>query len=215
MSAATAVNSPAVERKAASRGKDRRIMLLCENARCWAILSAAPRTQASLTHYLNNDAFRPLTVEFGIVNLLPGAKIEPAVRHRYNHLVMHDQALQVRIAIRLPGAMVLVVLAKRRQFLQPFVDVAQQAVFSVVYPDAGRNMHGRNQDHAFSNSALLQRGIHLACDVDVLAMLLGLELQIFGVKSHTPIIASPTSRLTHRQRGVRLESAIRTKQAGT
>src|ERR1700677_4182224 len=113
----------------------------------------------------------------------------------------------MRITVGLACAVMAIILAVRRQFLQPFVDVGQQAIFSVVYPDTGRDVHGRNQDHAFSNSAFLERGVHFDGDVDVLAVLLGLELQIFGVESHTPIIAKGSACLTRRGQRVRLESA--------
>ena len=154
--------------------------------------------QRLLAHYLNDDAFRTLSVEFGIINLLPGAKIEPALGHRNNHLMMHHQAFQVGIAIGFARAVMTVILAERRQFLQPFVDVGQQPVFGVVHPDAGSNVHGRNQDHSFANPAFLKRGIHFRCDVDVLPVLLGLELQILGVKSHRPMIPRPLALDTQR-----------------
>ena len=49
----------------------------------------------SLSHYFNNDALGALSVELGVVNLLPWTKIELAFGHRHNHFVMHQQALQV------------------------------------------------------------------------------------------------------------------------
>ena len=56
-----------------------------------------------LAHYFQYDAFGSLTVELGIINLLPGTEIELARGHRHDHLVMHQQALQVRIAVGLAG----------------------------------------------------------------------------------------------------------------
>ena len=75
-------------------------------------------------HHFNDDAFRPLPVELGVINLLPGAEIQLPVGHRNDDLVMHEQALQVGIAVGFAGAMVPVILAERRQFLQPLVDIA-------------------------------------------------------------------------------------------
>src|SRR5580658_6928349 len=196
----------ATDTKTASKGRIRRIR------RIMLLLEECPQPgspfNTSLAHYLNNDAFRTLSVEFRVINLLPRAKIEPALRHRNNHLVMHDQTFQVGIAIRFARAVMAVILAERRQFLQPFVDVGQQPVFGVVHPDAGRNVHGRNQDHSFANPAFLKRGIHFGCDVDILSVLLGLELQILGVKSHRPIIPRPPC-LTLSGPCIRLESAIK------
>jgi len=136
-------------------------------------------------HYLDNDAFRALPVEFRVIDLLPRPEIQLPIRHRNDHLMVNQQALQVRIAVRLAGAVMAVILAKRRQFFQPLVDVRQQSVFGVVDPNARRNVHGRNQNHAVADSALFESGVHLLGNVDVLAMLFGVENEMFGVKAHT------------------------------
>ncbi len=44
----------------------------------------------SLAHYFNDDAFGPLTVEFGVINLLPRAEIQLSVGHGNDDFVMHD-----------------------------------------------------------------------------------------------------------------------------
>jgi hypothetical protein len=53
----------------------------------WAECSGFPRLFA---HYLNDDAFGALSVEFGVVNLLPGAEIQPALGHRHDDLVVYE-----------------------------------------------------------------------------------------------------------------------------
>ena len=78
----------------------------------------------SFTHYFQNDAFGPLSVEFRVVNLLPGAEIEFALSHRHDHLVVNQQAFQMRIAIGLARAVVPVILPERGEFLEPFIDVS-------------------------------------------------------------------------------------------
>src|SRR5260370_28341924 len=91
----------------------------------------------SRSHAFDNDAFRALSVDLGIINLLPGPEIEPPIGHWHNHLMMHHQALEMRVAIRLAGAMMPVVVAIGGDFLEPFVDVGQQSVLCVIDPNTG------------------------------------------------------------------------------
>src|SRR5579863_2472034 len=70
-------------------------------------------------HYFNDDAFGALSVELGVIDLLPRPEIQLATGHRHNHFVVHNQALQMRVAIGFAGAMMAVIFAERRQVLQP------------------------------------------------------------------------------------------------
>jgi CheY-like chemotaxis protein len=135
-------------------------------------------------HYFQYHAFGALAVELSVIDLLPRSEIELAGGHRHDHLVMHQQALQVRIPVRLAGLVMAIVLAEGRQVLQPLVDIGDQAVFGVVYPDAGRDMHRRNQDHAFLDAAFLERPLHLWGNIDVLAVFRSAKGQIFGMEAH-------------------------------
>src|SRR5580658_5723792 len=114
MSAASAVATNAAIRnpKPVIKKRSRRIKLL-----------------GSLTHYFNDDAFGPLSVELGVIHLLPGSEVEAPVRHRNDHLMMNQQTFQVRIAVGLAGAVMPIIVAVRRQLLQPLIDVGQQSVF--------------------------------------------------------------------------------------
>src|SRR6516164_3130966 len=84
----------------------------------------------------------PLAVELGVVDLLPGAKVEFAIGDRDQHLVTDQQVLQMSVAVVLAGAMVPIVLAKGRQLLKPFRNVGNEAVFGVVDVDTGSDVHG-------------------------------------------------------------------------
>src|SRR5690242_5366056 len=96
-------------------------------------LMPAPGARATLlAHYLNDDAFIALSVELGVIDLLPWTEIELARGHRHDDLVMHEQALQVGIAVGLASAMVPVVLPKRRELLQPLIDISDQTVLGVI-----------------------------------------------------------------------------------
>src|SRR6516165_632680 len=84
--------------------------------------------------------------------------------------------------------MVPVVLAERCEFLQPFVDIRQQAVLGVVHPHPGRNVHGGHQYHSLPNCALAQRAFHLRRDIEKFSVPFRLECEIFRVGPHTPMI---------------------------
>ncbi len=57
---------------------------------------------------LDEDALPAPTVELAVEDLLPRAKVELSVRDRHHHLTAHDLALQVRVAVVLPGAVMAV-----------------------------------------------------------------------------------------------------------
>jgi hypothetical protein len=100
------------------------------------------RASLLLTHHFNDDAFRPLTVELGVVNLLPGPEIQFSVRDRDDDLMMNDEAFEVGIAVGFTRAMVVVIVLKRRQLLQLCVNILYQAVFGVIHVDSRCNVHG-------------------------------------------------------------------------
>src|SRR5258708_6295439 len=79
---------------------------------------------------------------------------------------------------------------------QPLVDVREEAVFGVINPNAGGDVHSGHQNHALAHTALLQSAVHLASNVDVLAMFFGVERQVFGVKSHKTPPADQSRRVT-------------------
>src|SRR6185437_2332951 len=80
--------------------------------------------------------------------------------------------------------MVTIVLAKWRELLQPFVDVLYEAGFVVVYIDGSGDVHGGDERQSFLHAALAHGGFYLRRDVNVVAMFLGVELQVFGVCLH-------------------------------
>ena len=145
-------------------------------------------------HHFNNDSFRALPVELGIIDLLPGTEVQLSVCHRNDHFVMYDQALKVRIAVGFARAMVPVILAERGQLFEPLVDVLDETVLRIVDIDACRNMHGGHEDHALVDAAFRQRRLDLRGDVDVFAVLLRTERQIFGMEASYSAIISRNLR---------------------
>ena len=95
----------------------------------------------SLPHRLDHHPLSSLAVEFGIVDLLPGAEVQPAFGDGDDDLVMHEQAFQVGVAVDLAGAVMVIIRSLGRQLLQPFLDVADQPGFGVVDINRGGDVH--------------------------------------------------------------------------
>src|SRR5512143_3790440 len=57
---------------------------------------------ALFSHNLHHNPLSPPSVEFGVIHLLPGAEIHRALRDGDDHLVMDEEAFQVRVAVRFP-----------------------------------------------------------------------------------------------------------------
>src|SRR5207302_6170824 len=142
----------------------------------------------SFSHNFHNHALVSLPVELRVENPLPRAQIELAPGNGYDDFMMDQQRLQVGIAVILTGLMMLVVLAKRSQMLQPLVDVFDQAALIVVDVDARSNVHGRNQHHALPHSALGDDLFYLRRDVYVGSVRLGMKLQIFSKGLHSEFL---------------------------
>src|SRR5215471_8836946 len=77
----------------------------------------------SLSHHLHDHPLIPLAIKLRIKDPLPRSKVQLARGDRHDDLVMDQQRLQMRVAIVLAGLVMLVVVAKRCQMLQPVVDV--------------------------------------------------------------------------------------------
>src|SRR5712691_7471370 len=95
-----------------------------------------------LTHDFNDDALGTLAVKLGVEDALPRPQIKLARGNRQNHLVMHQQALQVGIAIVFAGLVMAILAAKGRKLFQPLVDVLNQTRFmsdpsSAIFRNSG------------------------------------------------------------------------------
>src|SRR5688572_27809941 len=85
-----------------------------------------------LTHHLHHHALLPLAVELGVEHLFPRPEIELAGGDRQHHLMPHERALEMGIGIVFASLMMLVVEPRRRQLLQPDLEVVNEAVLPVV-----------------------------------------------------------------------------------
>ena len=77
----------------------------------------------SLPDRFHDDPLATLTVELGIEDLLPWFEIQLAGGDGHDDLVVHEDGLQVGVAVVLAGPMMFVVRPRGRELLQPFPDV--------------------------------------------------------------------------------------------
>ena len=78
-------------------------------------------------HYLNDHAFRALSIEFGVKDLLPWAEVQLALGDRQDDLAVDDDVLQVGVAVGLAGLVVAVVAVLGGEALEEFVQFQQTA----------------------------------------------------------------------------------------
>src|SRR5215467_3490780 len=156
---------------------------------CWACSACSFNSLSSsdirsFPHDFNDHPLVPLTIEFGVENSLPCAQIQPAGRNGYDHFVMDQERLQMRIAVIFAGIVMLVLLAKWRQVLQPVVDVFDQSTLVIVHIYARCNVHSRDEDHSFLHAALVNDLLDLRRDVNVCPMRLRVKLQVLSKRLH-------------------------------
>ena len=97
--------------------------------------------RALLSDGFDYHALPAPTIEFRIVDLLPGSQVQSPLGNRYDDLVVYEQALEVRVTIHFPGVVMAVVRAKRRQFLKPFIDVFDESQLSIVHIHTRCDVH--------------------------------------------------------------------------
>src|SRR5947207_15765457 len=79
------------------------------------------RCIGSFANHLDDHPLRPLAIEFSIEDALPSPQIKLAGDDRQNHLMVHQDGFEVRIAVILAGLVMPVILEKGRQTFQPLV----------------------------------------------------------------------------------------------
>src|SRR5262249_61074983 len=93
-----------------------------------------------LPQNLDDDALLPAAVELGVEHLLPRTQVERAAGDRQDHLVMDERALQVGVRVVLPG-LVVAVVSRGGETLEPLHHVVLQAALLVVHPDPRGDLH--------------------------------------------------------------------------
>src|SRR5215831_1842031 len=93
--------------------------------------------------------------------------------------------------------MVQVFFLEGRKLLQPLIDVLNQSPLVVIYINARGNVHGGNQRHPVAYTAGVDDLFHLRRDVNILAMLLGIEGEVFRMKFHACQLDNPFRRAVY------------------
>src|SRR4029453_108249 len=118
-------------------------------------VTRASSGSGSYPHNLDDDPLASPPVELSVEHLFPGAEVERTGGDGQDHLMPHDGPLQMRVGIVFASLMVLVREAGRRQLLEPFLKIVDEAVLPVVDVNAGRNVHRRHEHDAFLHPTLL------------------------------------------------------------
>lgn len=72
--------------------------------------------------------------------------------------MIDEQTLQMRVTVCLTRSVMTVLLTEGSELFQPFVNISEQTVLRIVYPDPGSDMHCGNEDHPFTDTAFFQCG---------------------------------------------------------
>ncbi len=93
----------------------------------------------------------------------------------------HNGPLQVSIGIVLARLVVSIVETRRRQLLEPDLEVVNEPLFPVVDVNARGDVHGRHQHHAVRHAALVDNVGNFVGDANELLTGFGVEPQVIGV----------------------------------
>src|SRR5688572_29387577 len=154
----------------------------------------------SLPEHLDDHSLRAPAVELAVEDLLPRPEVEAALGDRHDHLVVHQQVLQVGVAVVLAAAVVAVVAgvreqlprnvvrrllpAQRRDFVQPLERVLVEAALVVVDPDRRGDVHRTDEHEALGYAGLVDGVLYVVGDPNELAAALRVEGAVDRVRLH-------------------------------
>src|SRR4051812_16866801 len=98
-------------------------------------------------HHLHDDTLLASAIELGVEDLLPRAEVELALGDRHHHLVSHDRALQMRVGVVLAGLVMAVRQSRRRELLEPDLEILDEPVLPVIHVHARGDVHRRHKHH--------------------------------------------------------------------
>ncbi len=145
--------------------------------------SPARVVSASVADNLDDDPLRATARRTPVEYLLPRAEVEIPFGDRQHDLVAQEEVLEVRIAVRLAGSVMLVV-AGRRQSVGPRLDVLMKPRLVVVHEDRRRDVHRRDEDEPLPDSASADDLADPVGDVHQRAGGVGVHHQILGPARH-------------------------------
>src|SRR5262245_53358810 len=145
--------------------------------------SHSPWIMASLAEKLDDDPLLPPPVELRIEHLLPWTEVERPLGDREDHLVMDERALEMRVGIVLTG-LVMAIVPRRSELLEPLHEIVLQAALLVVHPDPGGDVHGGDEAESLLHARRRDDVGDAIGDVHQLVALAGVEPEIVGVGMH-------------------------------
>src|SRR5262245_3841371 len=145
--------------------------------------SHSPWIMASLAEDLDDDPLLPPPVELRIEHLLPWTEVERPLGDREDHLVMDERALEMRVGVVLAG-LVVAIVSRRSELLEPLHEIVLQAAILVVHPDPGGDVHGGDEAESLLHPRRRDDRGDAVGDVHQLVALAGVEPEIVGVGVH-------------------------------
>ncbi len=122
-----------------------------------------------LSNNLHKYPLNTSAVKLPVEDLLPGAKVEFAIRYGHDNLASHDLAFHVGIGVILAGSVVVITLGRRvegGQLLKPFLVILVQPGFIVIYEHGRGYMHRVHEYKAIPNATLANGSYNARCDID-------------------------------------------------
>ena len=86
----------------------------------------------------------------------------------------------MRVRVVFSRLMMPVVETGGRELFKPDLEVGNESILPVIDVNARRDVHRRDENHAFADAALLDDGRHLIGDADKFLPLLRVEPQVVG-----------------------------------
>src|SRR5689334_15279795 len=118
---------------------------------------------------------------------------------------MDERALQMRVRVVLAG-LVVPVVTRRREPIEPLDEVLLQPGLLVVHPDAGGDVHRGDEAHALRDLRARDDLRDALGDVHELPARARVEPEVLGVRAHQPTIASASISMSARSSIRRLTS---------
>src|SRR3990172_11937529 len=95
-----------------------------------------------------------------------------------------EKVSEMCIPIHFARPVMVVIMAFRNQFQEPLLDIPMESRLGIINENSGCYMHGRDQNHALFNSALLKCLVYISCNVYKLATFFGIKSHVFSQKFH-------------------------------
>jgi len=141
---------------------------------------------ASFSDNFHENPLPPITVEFSIEDLFPGAEVEFAVGDRDDDFAAHYLAFEVGIGVVFAGAVVVILRSGsvRGEFFQPDFIIVVKTAFVVVDENGRSNVHRVAETKPLVHAASENQLCNGVGDIDKAAASFDFEPEVFGEGFH-------------------------------